>query len=94
MDHYHIYIYIYILKSKPHEWCNVSMLSSSSVDHGFEAQSGQAKDYGIGICCFSAKHAALNIRRKSQEGLAWNQDICLSGATCLSTDCWFSQLTQ
>jgi hypothetical protein len=50
------------------------MLSKSSVGHWFEPQSGQAKDYGMDICCFSAKHTALNIRRKSQDWLAWNQD--------------------
>ena len=31
------------------------------------------KDYEIGICCFSAKYAAL--RRKSKDWLAQNQDI-------------------
>jgi hypothetical protein len=31
----------------------VSMLTSSAVDRGFEPQSGQTKDYEIGICCFS-----------------------------------------
>jgi hypothetical protein len=31
-----------------------------------------SKDYKIGICCFSAKHAAL--RRKNKDWLAWNQD--------------------
>jgi len=31
------------------------------------ARSGQTKNYKIGICCFSAKHAAL--RRKSQDWL-------------------------
>jgi len=35
------------------------MLASSAVDRGFEPQSCQTKDYKIGICCFSAKHAAL-----------------------------------
>ena len=50
----------------------VSVLASSAVDHGFEPQSGQTKDYNIGICCFSAKHAALWI--KSKDWLAWNQD--------------------
>jgi hypothetical protein len=44
----------------------------SVVDHGFEPWSGQAKDYKIGICCFSAKHAAL--RSKSIDWLAQNQD--------------------
>jgi hypothetical protein len=33
---------------------------------------GQTKDYKIGICCFSAKHAAL--RRKSKDLLVLNQD--------------------
>ena len=50
----------------------VSVLTSSAVDHGFEPRSGQTKDYEIGICCFSAKHAAL--RRKSKDCLARNQD--------------------
>jgi len=43
----------------------VSMVASSVVDRGFEMWSGQTKDYKIGICCFSAKHAAL--RRKTKE---------------------------
>ena len=37
----------------------VSILSSSAVDPGFEHRSDQTKDYKIGICCLSAKHAAL-----------------------------------
>jgi hypothetical protein len=48
------------------------VLVSSAVDRGFEPRSGQTKDYKIGICCFSAKHAAL--RRKSKDWLAWNTD--------------------
>jgi hypothetical protein len=31
----------------------------SVVNRGFEPRSGQTKEYKIGICCFSAKHAAL-----------------------------------
>jgi hypothetical protein len=46
----------------------VSVLASSAVDRG----SGQTKDYTIGICCFSAKHAAL--RWKSKDWLARNQN--------------------
>jgi len=46
----------------------VSILASSAVDRG----SGQTKDYKIGICCFSTKHAAL--RSKSKGWLARNQD--------------------
>ena len=50
----------------------VSMLASSAVDRGFEPRSGQTKDYEIGICCFSTKHAAL--RRKNKDWLARNQN--------------------
>ena len=50
----------------------VSMLALSAVNCGFEPRSGQTKDYKIGICFFSAKHAAF--RRKSKDGLARNQD--------------------
>ena len=50
----------------------VSMLASSVVDRGFEPWSSQTNDYEIGICCFSAKHAAC--RRKSKDWLARNQN--------------------
>jgi hypothetical protein len=50
----------------------VSVLASSAIDREFEPQTGQIKDYNIGICCFSAKHAAL--RRKSKDWLARNQN--------------------
>jgi hypothetical protein len=46
----------------------VSVLASSVVDRGFEHRSGQTKVYKYGICCFTAKHAAL--RRKSKDWLA------------------------
>jgi hypothetical protein len=49
-----------------------SVLVSSAVDRGFESRSGQTKDYAIGICYLSSKHAAL--RGKSQYGLVRNQD--------------------
>ena len=50
----------------------VSMLASSVVDREFKPRLGQTKDYKIGFCCFSAKHAAL--RRKSKVWLARNHD--------------------
>jgi hypothetical protein len=50
----------------------VRVLASSAVDRGFEPRSGQTKDYKIGICCFSAKHAAL--RRKNKDWSARNQN--------------------
>ena len=46
--------------------------SAYVVDRGFESRSGQNKDYEIGMCCFSVKHAAL--RRKSKDRLARNRD--------------------
>ena len=55
----------------------VSMLASSAVDREFKPRSGQTKDYKIGICCFSAKHAAL--RRKSKDWLRF-RIMCLSRA--------------
>ena len=52
----------------------VSVLASSAVDRAWvRARSGQTKDYDeIGICCFSAKHAAL--RRKNKDWSARNQN--------------------
>jgi hypothetical protein len=50
----------------------VTVLASSAVDRGFKPLSGKTKDYKIGICCFSAKHAALG--RKSKDWLALNQN--------------------
>ena len=50
----------------------VSVLASSVVNHVFNPQAGQTKDYKNGICCFSAKLAAL--RRKSKDWIAWDQD--------------------
>ena len=42
----------------------IGVLASSAIDRGFEPRLGQTKDNEIGICCFSAKHAAL--RRKQR----------------------------
>ena len=51
---------------------SINMLTSSSVDPGFKPRSGQPKNYDIGVCCFSAKHATL--RRKSKDWLARNEN--------------------
>jgi hypothetical protein len=45
----------------------VSVLVSSVVDRGFEPRSGQPKDYKNGMCCFSAKYAALRRKNKDSE---------------------------
>jgi hypothetical protein len=66
----------------------VRVLASTAVDRGFEPRSSQNKDYESGICCFSAKHTAESAKT------AWlgNRIMCPSGATCLPTDCCFSEL--
>ena len=56
----------------------VRVLASSVVERGLESRSGQTKDFKIGICCFSAKHAAL--RRKSKDWLARNQNNVSEGS--------------
>ena len=40
----------------------VSVLVSNAIDRGFESRSGHTNVYKIGICCFSAKHAALRCK--------------------------------
>jgi hypothetical protein len=50
----------------------VSVLTSSTVDRGFEPLLCQTKEYKIGICCFSTKHAAL--RSKNKDWLAPNHN--------------------
>jgi hypothetical protein len=50
----------------------VSVLASREIDCGYELRSCQTKKYKLGICCFSAKNAAL--RRKSKDWLARNQN--------------------
>jgi hypothetical protein len=50
----------------------ISVLPSSAVDRVFEPRSDQTKDYKIGICFFSAKHAGL--RKTSKDWLARNQN--------------------
>ena len=50
----------------------VSVVTSSAVDRGFEPRSGQSTEYKIGMCCFSAKHAAL--MSKNKDWLARNQN--------------------
>jgi len=64
--------YLYVFHSTAIGDVMVSVLTSSAIDREFEPLLGQTKDYKIGICFFSAKHAVL--RRKSKDWLAWNQN--------------------
>ena len=50
----------------------VGVFASTATDCGYELRSCQTIEYKIGICCFSAKNAAL--RRKSKYWLARNQN--------------------
>ena len=42
----------------------VSVFETSVEGRAFEPWSGQIENYNIGICCFSAKHAALMSKSK------------------------------
>ena len=56
---------------------------STAVGCGFDHRSGQTKDYEIGMCCFSIKHASLG--RKSKYWLAWNHTgYIVSADSCFS----------
>ena len=65
------------------------MFTLSAVDHGLDPRSGQTKDYKIGICCFSAKHAAL--RCNSKHWLPWNRDN-VSECCDMSLHCCFIEV--
>ena len=68
-------IYIYIRNfERTNHICGVmvSGLASSAVDCEFEPRLGKTKDYKIGMCCLSAKHAAL--RRTTKDCLDRNQN--------------------
>jgi hypothetical protein len=67
----------------------VSVLASSAVGRGFEPWLGQTKDYKIGICCFSSKHAAF--RRKSKDWLARNQNNVSEWSDMSTADSCFSE---
>ena len=56
----------------------VGVLPSSEVDRVFESRTGQTKDYANWYLLFT--------------GLLENMIMCPSGASCLSTDCCFSEL--
>ena len=70
---------------------NSRMTNMEWKENWLNSSPGRVKlDYKIGICCFSAKHAAL--RCKSKDWLARNQNNVSSVATCLPTDSCFSEL--
>jgi len=64
--------------------------SSGMVNRESEPQSGQTKDYKIGMCCFtSTKHQG---ERAKTGWLGIIRIMCPSWATCISADCCSSEL--
>ena len=62
----------------------ICVLDSSALDHEFEPRTSQTKDVEIGICFFSAKHAAFRIKSKcsfarNQENVSKRSDMCTRG---------------
>jgi hypothetical protein len=55
----------------------VSVLDLSAVDRGLKPRSDQTKDYKIGICCFSGKHAALRRKSKNQDNVSERGDMSI-----------------
>ena len=62
------------------------MFVSSAVDHEFQSQQGQTKDYKIGIYCFSAKHAAWE-EIYSEHNVTEKKIILLLFSTCTNLIC-------
>ena len=71
----------------------LSVLESCSAIRGFKPRQCEIKDYAIGMCCVSAKHASLR-RKRAQPGLPGIRIMCSNEATCLSMACCFSKLAQ
>ena len=76
----------------PHRWCNSTraLLASSVVERVFEPRSSETKDFEVGICCFSAKDAAL--MRKSKVWLARSQDNVSEWGDISIRPCCFIEL--
>jgi hypothetical protein len=53
----------------------VGVLASSAVDCRFEPRSDQTKDFKIGMCCFSTKHASF----RAKTGWLGIRILCPSG---------------
>ena len=68
---YHLSYYI-IHFPVQYRWRNGKHARVECADRGFTPGSVQTIEYKIGMCCFSAKHAAL--RRKRKDWLALNQN--------------------
>ena len=67
----HDVIICYNIGEKGDNWIYIGICLLRTI-YRFESWSGLTKDYEIGICCFSAKHAP--IRNNSKDWLACNQD--------------------
>ena len=72
------YITIFSTQKKVNDICGVmvSMLALNAVDCGFEFRSGKNKDFKIGICYFSDKHACSN-KEKEQRLVGSESGYCV-----------------
>jgi hypothetical protein len=61
------------------------LLDLSTVDRDFDHQSGQTKNYKIGMCCFSST------KEKEQRLVASVRIMCPSSVTCLLVDWYFNE---
>jgi hypothetical protein len=50
----------------------IYLISNDRYIKPIDESTGQAKNYKIGICCFSVEHVAL--RKKSKDWFDWNQN--------------------
>jgi hypothetical protein len=61
----------------------VSVFETSVEDRAFESRSGQIENLIIGICCFSAKHAALMTTNKDSNPRSTTLEVSTL-PTCIS----------
>ena len=73
LQYYHIYV-VFLIHIQKFIYFTIGYW----VDRGFEPRLGQTKDYKIGMCCFSAKHAALRKKSKNNNVSEWS-DMSIRG---------------
>jgi hypothetical protein len=69
------------------------VLALSAVYCGFEPASGQAKDYDIKLVFVASPLSRQPYEERAKTGWLGIRIMCPGGATCLSVDCCFSELS-
>ena len=86
-----INIYTYVIKFvKLHHWCSGWSARLRCGRLWFKTQSGQTKDYNIGIYGLSANLSRWLSGEKAKTDWFGIRIMCLSAATCLSMDSCFN----